>query len=480
MPFCLTLTHTHTHTHTQSHTITRNAFQRPLTSTSLVRTTIKKPRVSAGVRPKGARQATKGLVYIYDVNAKCDCVRGCHNHFKGPEGESAIEEARKPLYDANMDRPTMRAILKENWKKHLLLPDNTPCCLTMATEIFACSRALLFPDSRPKQSRSEASSESPKAAGVCSWFFSLRRELDVMPDGGGWYMVNQPKRRYVYEDYAEDAADWPELYPFVQQSYFNYLWRTLFNEIRLRKHCRFTKCPFCVTQREVSQDRNLSPETRQEAKRKLRLHLSWAHKRERGLYMEKIAKARKEPSKYISIAIDGTDKFPNGFPHFFEVTKETDGVRLKVHIIVVMVHGSRPRVYLGWESLKSDPNLVCECLFRTLRAEEFLRGKLPDTLYLQVDNCWRENKNTYTEKFLEWISERKVFSQIFASFLPKGHTHFDCDQFASRITEATKFINITSMDQLTKLIEDCYSPAPVVDYSRCPRLAQAAQPRGKE
>jgi len=124
-------------------------------------------------------------------------------------------------------------------------------------------------------------------------------------------------------------------------------------------------------------------------------------------------------------------------------------------------HGSR---FLGWENLKSNPYPVCECLNRTLQAEEKIRGVLPDTLYIQTDNCIRENKNTYTEKYLEWLAERKVFKQVFASFLPVGHTHFDCDQLASRISECIKHRDITSIDQLVELITYCYKPAPVVDF----------------
>jgi hypothetical protein len=229
----------------------------------------------------------------------------------------------------------------------------------------------------------------------------------------------------VFEDYCDDHEAWFELYPEVTQAYFNKIWREEFDDVRLRKHCRFTKCPFCVEHRAVMTNRNLSSATRQEARRKLKLHLAWAHKRERGCYMDKVSQACLEPEKYLSLAMDETDKFPNGFPHFFEITKTTDGKRLKVHVYVVMVHGSEaPYVYLGWENLKSDPNLVCECLNRTLQAEEILRGVLLDTLYIQTGNCIRENKNTYTEKFMEWLVERGVVKAIYTSFLPLGQHPF--------------------------------------------------------
>ena len=70
------------------------------------------------------------------------------------------------------------------------------------------------------------------------------------------------------------------------------------------------------------------------------------------------------------------------------------------------------------------------------REEEARGGELPDTMYLQLDNCIRENKNTYVITFLAWLIERGVFKVIKVSFLPVGHTNFDNDQVASRVSTA--------------------------------------------
>jgi hypothetical protein len=56
-----------------------------------------------------------------------------------------------------------------------------------------------------------------------------------MPDGD-WYMVNEPKKKLLYDNYMLDVQTWP-------------MWFEHFPEIRLRKHCRFTKCEFCVSHR---------------------------------------------------------------------------------------------------------------------------------------------------------------------------------------------------------------------------------------
>ena len=65
---------------------------------------------------------------------------------------------------------------------------------------------------------------------------------------------------------------------------------------------------------------------------------------------------------------------------------------------------------------------------------------------------------------MEWLVERGVVKAIYTSFLPLGHTHFDPDQLASCISEAIKNTDITSIDQLTKLIQKCFTPNPHVVF----------------
>ena len=126
------------------------------------------------------------------------------------------------------------------------------------------------------------------------------------------------------------------------------------------------------------------------------MHINWAVQRERGFFHRKRHDAICNPQTSISISIDGTDQFVNGFPHFFEITKnDASGNRLKLHTIIYMVHGSTPHVFLAWEDVQGNANLIAHCLYEAIKHEENKRGKLPDILYVQADNCFRENKNSY-------------------------------------------------------------------------------------
>ena len=142
------------------------------------------------------------------------------------------------------------------------------------------------------------------------------------------------------------------------------------------------------------------------------------------------------------IALDGSDQLNNGVPQFRSKTsKDTARQGLKHHVEIAQVAGSPEQVYtfVTQEDIRGDPNLTVECIQRILKKEERRRGgALPKELCLQLDNCWRENKNSYTLAYLASLVERGIFDVIYLSFLPVGHTNFVPDRIASRIAVAVK------------------------------------------
>ena len=49
-------------------------------------------------------------------------------------------------------------------------------------------------------------------------------------------------------------------------------------------------------------------------------------------------------------------------------------------------------------------------------------------VFLQLDNCWGENKNWAVLKFLSMIVSLRRVKSFEINFLPVGHTHVDIDQ----------------------------------------------------
>ena len=177
----------------------------------------------------------------------------------------------------------------------------------------------------------------------------------------------------------------------------------------------------------------------------------------------------------MSIALDGTDQLPQGLPQF-RVATSADGQftdRLKVKFTLARIHGLDLACYTHLENISGDPNLTVEIIQRSLKRAEKLLGRLPPELHIQMDNCFRENKNSCVLNYLGSLCERGLFPKgAHISFLPIGHTHNEMDQVASRISVPVRRKDIHSRLDLHKLLRTCYP------YVRIVFLTQIADTKG--
>jgi len=259
-------------------------------------------------RGKREKQSRKGRVFGFqpDITYVCCKTKRCSTHF--PDATSPlIDKAREPLFDKYLDRETLRVKLKRNWQLYLRLPDGRKCCKNMALKIYNCSSSLLYGNLRRDrehegQSQGDANASGQKLATcIAAWFHNLKDTADCMPDGD-WYQINAPLRSMVWTDYNGDAAEEGSTYKHCKsKSHFYGVWRDNFPEIRLRRHCRFAKCDFCVDWRRLGREHH----RKAEAQERLKLHRAWANVRERGLFHLKREKAIQRPDEFISVSIDG-------------------------------------------------------------------------------------------------------------------------------------------------------------------------------
>ena len=82
-------------------------------------------------------------------------------------------------------------------------------------------------------------------------------------------------------------------------------------------------------------------------------------------------------------------------------------------------------VYHHLPIFERGSNCSIEVLHRLLThiyIERFKRGKrgLPKTLWIHLDNCWRENKNQFLLAFLAELVKREVFDEVQVFFLSVG------------------------------------------------------------
>ena len=182
--------------------------------------------------------------------------------------------------------------------------------------------------------------------------------------------------------------------------------------------------------------------------------------KERGVYWAHRHLARLYPERHLSLCIDGADQSDHSLPHLHEKTHTSgEAHKAKVHVTGVIAHGRDTYVYTCPFHVKFGHNMAIQALWDTIvdiqaRSAD---GKLPDNLYIQLDNTTRQNKGRYFTAFCEYLVAAGLFKYVGICFLPVGHTHEDIDQFFSRIAIRLRKYDAWSRQQLAHQIRECYT-----------------------
>jgi len=209
-------------------------------------------------------------------------------------------------------------------------------------------------------------------------------------------------------------------------------------QMKVWKQSRFTKCSTCERLRYAMADavRKGIPTYSLKTEHASYLDFITMERRE---YLLKAELAMIRPSKYLSFVVDGADQSASALPHFITKVKGSNGDGLKVHLIAVLQHltVNQLSLYTMTNDHDKGSNHIVECIHRFIN-NVARDGQLPRYLFVQLDNCIRENKNHYLLAYLDALVRWNVFDCIEVGFLPEGHTHCDVDQsFSSRIDCST-------------------------------------------
>ncbi|XP_053405149.1 uncharacterized protein LOC128558899 [Mercenaria mercenaria] len=177
---------------------------------------------------------------------------------------------------------------------------------------------------------------------------------------------------------------------------------------------------------------------------------------ERKYYYRKRDASRKNPDAYMSLIVDGMDQSKTNLPHFTgRLPKNIKGTDLlKTHITGVINHGHGGfHTYVDLNEYPHDPNLTINVLLKMLkRTAQQHMNQLPPVLYIQADNCGRENKNRYVMAFCELLVTERIFDEVHLSFLYVGHTHEDVDAAFSHVAERLRKTDVEILQDLFDLL----------------------------
>ena len=129
-------------------------------------------------------------------------------------------------------------------------------------------------------------------------------------------------------------------------------------------------------------------------------------------------KARRYPSKYLTIIDDAMDQKTTCIPRVRRKTKAACNLAtVGTHLVGAIFHsGQSPHGkdvfgsfdYYQWSH---DPNLTASVLL-TMLARWCEKYKLPPVLYLQLDNCVKENKNQFILWLLAYLVELGICEKV--------------------------------------------------------------------
>ena len=250
---------------------------------------------------------------------------------------------------------------------------------------------------------------------------TLRLHSETMPNHNCLFLPQAWSRLTIFN------MGWPLvqlIHPGTQQAaarrLFYRVWHKDFNHVRVPKWYPFSRCSVCSSLKEMKTKAARDKEIKAKCDSVLSAHnaINALHKFK---YQKHIRKAVLHPRKYLSIIFDGMDQNKVCFPYSWSMSKTVDAkYQCKCQLEGFITHGVDARAYLQPGVFKHDSNMSIHLLMTTLLA---LPAPLPDVLYLQLDNCWRENKNQIVFSFLALLVQLNVFRKIKVSFHLVGEFH---------------------------------------------------------
>lgn len=273
----------------------------------------------------------------------------------------------------------------------------------------------------------------------------------------------------VQDVYKVFSNEFKRLYPSAENvatDYFRRMWLLHCRHIKIMKSTRFTICDICDSLRTQLRNQVINGQSTEETKLKKKLHIDFV-KAERMEYQKKKDRARLNSSEYLSVIVDGADQSSFGLPHFTTTPKSQRGHSLKVKLVGLLEHRLQVRLFLYTmtQDHETGANHVIEALHRFLLTKR-MEGPLPRKLFIQLDNCSRENKNRYVMGYLEMLVSACVFDSVECGFLPVGHTHEDVDQAFSSTSSRLRTHDAITLADLHRELRQTYSGNVKVEHMK--------------
>ncbi|XP_065925368.1 uncharacterized protein [Magallana gigas] len=405
------------------------------------------------------------------LSLPCSCAKNCQKQFSVqeilywrqrihciPAGEERIKKLAEMIQ--------LCAITIRKYERDSLYRINQKlCCRHFFTEtVLGISIPTLTRAKRAiQENRHDLNVRTPRVGTngvrgrVCEGFIAayMNAACDRDPTGNIFRMpagLTKLDLHSLYQTIHKDGIGKSKFYNILDSKYRNLVFC---------KNQRFTKCTDCHNFRcliEKEQDTQIKSDYI--AMRNLHLK---EQQMEREAYYVRRGQAEMRPKEILSLIIDGMDQNKTDLPHYCKWSNPSGAgqQKLRTHITGSIVHGRGKYFFIDHGQIPHDTNLSLSCLMKILSNESH-NGILPPTLYVQLDNTARENKNKYFLGMMAYLVKHDFVKEVYMSFLLVGHTHEDVDQCFSKISQKLKEKDALTMPNLEALIFNSQTPQPHV------------------
>jgi hypothetical protein len=306
-----------------------------------------------------------------------------------------------------------------------------------------------------------------KAMHVIGWLQEFANYYQISPDNDYTYLPYANKSA-VFNIYKDEWNEREGRGDCAKERYFLALWslEPKLRHIRIRKYLRFAKCDDCVSFR-ARRDNTRDTKAREKIKKEEKEHHVFVTG-ERDSYYKRAGLGETAPRRYFSVIIDGSDNSQYWSPYFRERSSSTQSAwKVGLHVMGAIVHGRRAYAYTILDTCPLGSNVTIDILHRCMKAELDRTGTLPKIMFLQLDNTTRQCKSKFVLAWLQYLVQVGVFDEIYVSFLPKGHTHEDIDQFFSCVARYLRGHDCPSPRAFANCIRASYTfnmEKPIVEH----------------
>ena len=160
--------------------------------------------------------------------------------------------------------------------------------------------------------------------------------------------------------------------------------------------------------------------------------------------------SKSDPGKVLHLVCDCLDSYY--LFNIVPITKKSANLeKLTVNAVGTINHSSLERDYMFFlDEYKKNPNLILTCFYLHILKHFQYSASHPPILWLQSDNCFKENKNQWMLAFSTWLVHLGWFQEVMIFMLPSGHTHIDINQMFSTFSI---YLNSHSVEFVTDLAE---------------------------